>query len=164
MKGSLTASLLFHAAILTAALVVLPNSALQEAKPVEAIMVDITSIGDVTKKMAMATDAEKAVEKAKSKKAEVVKKPELKAKLDKTEVTEAKPSKPKIEPEPPPEPKPEKKVAEPPPEPTPLDSDPLKDLIKDTIKDKPPEKRFSIFSWSALYFEKPAGLNQVIAP
>ena len=42
-----------------------PIMRLQEAKPVEAIMVDITSIGDVTKKMAMAKDAEKPVDKPK---------------------------------------------------------------------------------------------------
>ena len=141
MKGSLTASLLFHAAILIAALMVLPNSALKEAKPVEAITVDISNIGDLTKTMAMAKDAEKAIEKPKAKKAEVIKKADPKLKADKTEITAAKPSKPKTEPEPPPEPKPEKKVAETPPEPPPLDSDPLKDLIKDTITEKPPEKK-----------------------
>ena len=140
MKGSLAGSLGLHAAILTAALVVLPNSALKEAKPVEAIMVDITTIGDVTKKMAMAADAEKAVDKPKSKKAEVVKAPEPKAKADEKEVTTAKPSKPKTAPEPPPEPEPEKKVEPKPPEPTPLDSDPLKDLIKDTIEPEPEKK------------------------
>ena len=141
MRTSLAASLGLHAAILTAALVVLPNSALKEAKPVEAIMVDITSIGDVTKKMAMATDAEKPVGKPKSKKAEVVKAPEPKAKVDKTEKTEAKPSKPKAAPEPPPEPEPEKKVEpKPEPEPAPLNSDPLKDLIKDTIEPEPEKK------------------------
>lgn len=141
MKGSLIASLGFHAAILIAALMVLPNSALKEAKPVEAITVDISNIGDLTKTMAMAKDAEKAIEKPKAKKAEVIKKADPKLKADKTEITAAKPSKPKTEPEPPPEPKPEKKVAETPPEPPPLDSDPLKDLIKDTITEKPPEKK-----------------------
>lgn len=142
MKGSLAASLAFHGAILAAALLVLPNHSLDEAKPVEAIMVDITTIGDVTKKMAMSKDAEKTVDKPKAKAADVVKKADPKTKIDKTEITAAKPSKPKTEPEAkPPEPKPEKKVAETPPEPTPLDSDPLKDLIKDTIKDKPPEKK-----------------------
>ena len=141
MKGSLTASLLFHATILIAALMVLPNSALKEAKPVEAITVDISNIGDLTKTMAMAKDAETAPEKPKAKKAEVIKKADPKLKADKTEITAAKPSKPKTEPEPPPEPKPEKKVAETPPEPPPLDSDPLKDLIKDTITEKPPEKK-----------------------
>ena len=141
MKGSLIASLGFHATILIAALMVLPNSALKEAKPVEAITVDISNIGDLTKTMAMAKDAEKAIEKPKAKKAEVIKKADPKLKADKTEITAAKPSKPKTEPEPPPEPKPEKKVAETPPEPPPLDSDPLKDLIKDTITEKPPEKK-----------------------
>ena len=141
MKGSLIASLGFHAAILIAALVVLPNSALKEAKPVEAITVDISNIGDLTKTMAMAKDAETAPEKPKAKKAEVIKKADPKLKADKTEITAAKPSKPKTELEPPPEPKPEKKVAETPPEPPPLDSDPLKDLIKDTITEKPPEKK-----------------------
>jgi outer membrane biosynthesis protein TonB len=140
MKGSLAASLAFHAAILIAALVVLPNRGLEEAKPVEAIMVDITTIGDVTKKMAMSKDAEKPVDKPKSAKAEIIKKPEPTAKIDKTEVTTAKPSKPKTEPDPPPE----KKVEAKPPEPVPPDSDPLKDLIKDTLKDTPepkPEKK-----------------------
>ena len=141
MKGSLIASLGFHAAILIAALMVLPNSALKEAKPVEAITVDISNIGDLTKAMAMAKDAETAPEKPKPKKAEVIKKADPKLKADKTEITAAKPSKPKTELEPPPEPKPEKKVAETPPEPPPLDSDPLKDLIKDTITEKPPEKK-----------------------
>ena len=141
MKGSLIASLGFHAAILIAALMVLPNSALKEAKPVEAITVDISNIGDLTKTMAMAKDAETAPEKPKAKKAEVIKKADPKLKADKTEITAAKPSKPKTEPEPPPEPKLEKKVAETPPEPPPLDSDPLKDLIKDTITEKPPEKK-----------------------
>jgi len=112
---------------------------LDELKPVEAVMVDITAIGDVTKKMAMSKDAEKTVEKPKAKAADVVKKADPKTKIDKTEITAAKPSKPKAEPKA--EPEPEKKVAETPPEPTPLDSDPLKDLIKDTIKEKPPEKK-----------------------
>lgn len=141
MKGSLIASLGFHATILIAALMVLPNSALKEAKPVEAITVDISNIGELTKTMAMAKDAETTPEKPKAKKAEVIKKADPKLKADKTEITAAKPSKPKTEPEPPPEPKPEKKVAETPPEPPPLDSDPLKDLIKDTITEKPPEKK-----------------------
>ena len=138
MKGSLAASLAFHAAILIAALVVLPSPR-NEAPLVEAIQVDISNIGDVTKKMAMAADAEK-VEKPKGKKAEIIKKADPAAVIDKEEkkTKEAKAA-------PPPEPEQpkqeEQKKAEPPKpaepkkeaEPKPPDPEPLKDLIKDTV-------------------------------
>lgn len=75
--------------IFAAALLVLPNHSLDEAKPVEAIMVDITIFGDVTKKMAMSKDAEKTVDKPKAKAADVVKKADPKTKIDKTEITAA---------------------------------------------------------------------------
>ena len=54
MKASLATSLGLHAAILVAALVVLPNPAPHDVKPAEAIQVDITQITATTKKMAIA--------------------------------------------------------------------------------------------------------------
>jgi outer membrane biosynthesis protein TonB len=140
MKVSLATSLGLHVAILVAALVVLPNPAPHDVKPVEAIQVDITNIGEISKKMAMAKDAEKVVEKPAPKKTETVKKADPQAKVAEEVKKVAK--EPKAEPPPPPEPK-EKPKKEPPKEaePKPLDSDPLKALIKETVEDPPPKKK-----------------------
>ena len=73
MKASLAASFGLHAAILAAALVVLPNPK-HEVMPVEAITVDISNIADANKLMATAKDAEQPVEAPAPKKAEVVRK------------------------------------------------------------------------------------------
>ena len=73
MKGSLAVSLGLHAAILAAALVVLPNPK-HEVMPVEAITVDISNIADANKLMATAKDAKQPVEAPAPKKAEVVRK------------------------------------------------------------------------------------------
>ena len=68
MKGSVAASLGLHAAILAAALVVLPKPH-HDPMPVEAINVDISNIADANKLMATAKDAPDAVEKPAPKKA-----------------------------------------------------------------------------------------------
>ncbi len=140
MKVSLATSLGLHVAILVAALVVLPNPAPHDVKPVEAIQVDITNIGEISKKTAMAKDVEKPVEKPAPKKTETVKKTDPKAKVAEEVKKVAK--EPKAEPPPPPEPK-EKPKKEPPKEaePKPLDSDPLKALIKETVEEPEPKKK-----------------------
>lgn len=139
MKGSLAASLGFHAAILAAALVVLPNPK-HEVMPVEAITVDISNIADANKLMAMAKDAPAKVDTPAPRKAEVVKKTDETLKLADKEVLTAKESKaPPPPPPPPPEAKPEPpkeqpKAAEPPPPP---DSAAMADLLKE-VEDTPP--------------------------
>lgn len=138
MKGSLAASLGFHAAILAAALVVLPNPK-HEVMPVEAITVDISNIADANKLMAMAKDAPAKVDTPAPRKAEVVKKTDETLKLADKEVLTAKESKAPPPPPPPPEAKPEPpkeqpKAAEPPPPP---DSAAMADLLKE-VEDTPP--------------------------
>ncbi len=125
MRWSLASSLGLHAAILIAALVVLPDPNPHKVKPVEAIQVDISKIGDISKRMAMAKDAEKPKEKPAPKKTETKEKADPKAKVDEKKKKVA--VEPKAEP--------------PPPEPKPLDPDPLKDLIKDTVSDTPEPKK-----------------------
>ena len=53
MNWSLATSLGLHVAILAAALIVLPNPNRYDIKPQPAIQVDISNIGDVSKRMAM---------------------------------------------------------------------------------------------------------------
>ena len=56
MKRSLAASLSVHGALLMAVLIGLPNPAPFKVEPQEAVQVDISNIGDVTKVMATTTD------------------------------------------------------------------------------------------------------------
>jgi hypothetical protein len=136
MRWSLTTSLGLHAAILVAALVVLPNPNKYEIKPQQAIQVDISNIADQSKRMATAKEADTPKEKPAPKKADTVKKSEPAPKIAenvKKAVKEA-----SAEPPPPPEPKKEEPKKE---EPKPLDSTPLKDLIKDTVTDTPEPKK-----------------------
>ena len=100
MKRSLAGSITFHAAILAAALVVLPKPH-HDPMPVEAINVDISNIADANKLMATAKDAPDAVEKPAPKKAEVIKKVDETLKVAEEEVTTAKEA--KAAPPPPPE-------------------------------------------------------------
>ena len=100
MKRSLAASITFHAAILAAALVVLPKPH-YDPEPVEAINVDISNITDSNKLTAMAPDAPDKVEKPAPKKAEIIKKTDETLKVAEKEVTAAKEAAP--EPPPPPE-------------------------------------------------------------
>lgn len=145
MKGSVAASIGLHVAILAIALLGLPDPNPYKIKPQPAIMVDISNIGDVSKRMAMSKEAEAKPAKPAPRKTEKVAKADPLAKVA-DEVKKAA-KEPKAEP-PPPEakkepPKEEPKKAE---EPKPLDPDPLKDLIKDTVaeaaepKKEPPKK------------------------
>ncbi|PZF78544.1 hypothetical protein DK847_01680 [Aestuariivirga litoralis] len=137
MKGSLAASITFHAAILAAALVVLPKPK-YETPPVEAINVDISNIADANKLMAMAPDAPAKVEKPAPKKAEVIKKTDETLKVAEKEVTAAK----EAAPEPPPPP-PEATPTPPKPpkaEPPPPDSSAMADLLKEVEDTPPPPK------------------------
>ena len=77
MRWSLTTSLGLHAAILVAALVVLPNPDAFKVDPQPAIQVDISNISDVTKIMNTTKDAEDTKDKPAPKKAETVKPSEL---------------------------------------------------------------------------------------
>jgi outer membrane biosynthesis protein TonB len=133
MRRSLIASLVLHGAILAMALVVLPSPDAFKVKLQDPIEVDISMIGDVSKRQAQSKSAEKKVEKAapkpvEEKKVEPAKKVAEEVKTAAKEPTPAPPPppEPKKE-EPKPEPKPEPKKAE---EPKPLDPDPLKDLLK----------------------------------
>jgi colicin import membrane protein len=134
MKGSVAASLGLHAAILAAALVVLPNPK-HEVMPVEAITVDISNIADANKLMATSKEAEKPVEMPAPKKAEVIAKTDATVKVAEEEKTAAKEVEAPPPPPPPPEPKPEEpKKAEPPPP----DMDAMASLLKDVQEEPPP--------------------------
>ncbi len=139
MRKSLISSFVLHGAILVAALFVLPNPNEFKVPPQEAVQVDISHIGDVTKKVATSKTAEPVVKKAAPPKAEVLKKVDPAPKVDEKVKTAAK--EPVAEP-PPPEPKKEEPKKEPVPpkeEPKPLDPDPLKALLKKV--DEPPPKK-----------------------
>ena len=134
MKGSLTASFALHAAILAAALVVLPNPK-HEVMPVEAITVDISNIADANKLMATAKDVEKPVEMPAPKKAEEVRKVDPTLKVAEEEKKAAKEAKA------PPPPEPETKPAEAKKEePPPPDADALASLVKKVEEPKKEEK------------------------
>ena len=82
MRKSLITSLVLHGAILVAALVVLPNPSKFTVEPQESIQVDISNIGDESKRKATSKTAEKPVEKAAPKKTEILKKVEPAPKVD----------------------------------------------------------------------------------
>jgi colicin import membrane protein len=126
MKGSLITSLCLHAGILLAALVVLPNPTPFEIKPQDAIQVDISQIGDVSKRMTMVKDEEPPKEKPQPKKSEVVKTEAPAEKIDKKVQKAVK----EAAAEPPPEPKKEELP----------DPNEIKDLIKDTVAEQPKPK------------------------
>ena len=134
MKASLAASFGLHAAILAAALVVLPNPK-HEVMPVEAITVDISNIADANKLMATAKDAEQPVEAPAPKKAEVVRKTDETLKVADEERKAAKEAK-----APPPEslPEPKKEEVKKPELP---DPDAMAALVKDAIEEPPPPKK-----------------------
>ena len=138
MKGSLAASLGLHAAILAAALVVLPNPK-HDVMPVEAITVDISNIADANKLMATARDAEQPVEVPTPKKAEVVRKTDETLKVADQERKAAKEAK-APPPPPPPEPEPKKEEVKK-EEPPPPDPDAMAALVKEAIEEPPPPKK-----------------------
>jgi outer membrane biosynthesis protein TonB len=137
MKVSLAASFGLHAAILAAALVVLPNPK-HEVMPVEAITVDISNIADANKLMATAKDAATPVEMPAPKKAEIVKKTDETLKVAEEEKKAAKEAKAPPPPEPKPEPKKEEAKKE---EPPPPDPDAMAALVKNTVDEPPPPKK-----------------------
>jgi len=73
MRKSLITSLVLHASILVAALVVLPNPDKYKVQPQDAIQVDISQISDDSKRKAISKSAEKPIEKAAPKKAKAAK-------------------------------------------------------------------------------------------
>ncbi|MCA3560886.1 MAG: hypothetical protein IOC82_07635 [Aestuariivirga sp.] len=135
MKGSLAASITFHAAILAAALVVLPKPR-YDTPPVEAINVDIStiSIADANKLKATAPDAPAKLEKPAPKKAGIVKKTDQTLKIADKEVTAAK----QAQPEPPPEAKPVPPKEPPKAEQPPPDTTALAEITKQ-IEDTAPQ-------------------------
>lgn len=135
MKRSLAASITFHAAILAAALVVLPKPRYDPA-PVEAINVDISNITDSNKLAATAPDAPDKVEKPAPKKAQEVKKPDPTLKVAEKEVTAAK----EAQPEPPPPEAKSETPTPPKPEPPPPDASAMADLMKQVEDTPPPPK------------------------
>jgi flagellar biosynthesis GTPase FlhF len=128
MRKFLVISLALHAAVLVLALAVLPSADKFEVKSRTAIEVDISRIGDVSKRMAIAKEAEAPKEKPAPKKSETVKKAEPAPKVDedvKKAVKEAAAEPRKDEPR-----KADSKPA-----------DPLKDLIKETVTETPAPKK-----------------------
>ena len=125
MKGSVTTSAVVHAALLLAVLVGLPSPEPFKVEPQDAVQVDISNIGDVTKVMATTKEAVPTPEKPAAQKTEVTKQVKPAPKVAEEEVLAAKPKEP--EPEPEPVKKPEPKKAED----KPLDSDPLKELLEE---------------------------------
>jgi outer membrane biosynthesis protein TonB len=139
MRKSLISSFALHGAILIAALFILPNPDQFKVPPQEAVQVDISNIGDVTKKVATSIKAAPPAPKVAAPKVEPVKKVEPAPKVEEKVKTAAKEPTPTP---PPPEPKKEEPKKEPVPpkeEPKPLDPDPLKDLLK-KVEDPPPKK------------------------
>ena len=135
MRRGLIISLILHAAVLLAALVVLPNPDAFKVAPQQTVMVDISKIGDVAKMKAQAPKTETKVEKPAPAPEPPKPKTDPQPKVAEKEVKAAHEPPPAAEPEPP------KKEPPKPEEPKPLDSDPLKNLIKKTEdKPKPPEK------------------------
>ena len=63
MKGSVTSSAVVHAALLLAVLVGLPSPEPFKVEPQNAVQVDISNIGDVTKVMATTKEAVPTPEK-----------------------------------------------------------------------------------------------------
>jgi outer membrane biosynthesis protein TonB len=155
MRWSLATSFLIHAAILIAAFVVLPNPEEFKVQDSDPIPVDLVSLEDFSKRQAQTKTAEEPKpQKIAPKPAEV--KPDKPApevapeiKTAAREPTAPKPPEPVKKEEPKPEPKKEEVKKEEPKkeepkkaeEPKPLDSDPLKDLIKDTVDEKPEPKK-----------------------
>jgi outer membrane biosynthesis protein TonB len=117
MRWSLGASLAIHAAILLAAVIVLPEPERHKVEMQESIPVDIVSIEDVSLRQATSKTA-----------------PELKPE----EKPAPQPAPPKPEAQPEPQPAPEPKMAA--KEPEPPDSKPLEELIQKTEPPKPEPK------------------------
>ncbi len=138
MKKPFAISIGFHAAILLAALIVLPTPKPFEVKPQQAIQVDISNISAKTQQMATAKDAAPAVEKPAPKETKVVKDVPPAPKIDdkvNNAVNTPKPPPPPDLPKPePPKPEPPKKV-----EPKPVDEAALNNLLKKV--DEPPPKK-----------------------
>ena len=132
MRYTLPISLFLHLGILLAAIVVLPAPEEFRVTPQEALPVEIISIEDVSKRMAMTRDApEKPVEKPAPKIREPQPKPQPKPAREKVE------ARPEPKPAPEPEPEPVKK-AEPALAPDPAD---LKKLMEKVAEPEPkPEK------------------------
>lgn len=128
MKRSFTASAFVHGALLLAVLIGLPNPAPFKVEPQDAVQVDISNIGDVTKVMATTTEAVPKPVKPAAEKTEVTKPVKPAPKVAEEEVLAAKPKEPEPQPEPvkKPEPEPEKKVED-----KPVDPDPMKKLLEE---------------------------------
>ena len=137
MKKPFAISIGFHAAILLAALIVLPTPKPFEVKPQQAIQVDISSISDKTQQMATAKDAPPVVEKPAPKETKVVKDVPPAPKVDDKVNNAVNVPKP---PPPPDPPKPEPPKPEPPkPAEKPVDTAALDNLLKKV--DEPPPKK-----------------------
>ncbi len=125
MRYTLPISLFLHLGILLAAIIVLPAPEEFRITPQEALPVEIVSIEDVSKRVAMAKDApEKPVEKPAPKVREPKPEPKPKPAREKTEAR----------PEPKPAPEPVKKAESAPPPPDPAD---LKKLVEKVAEPEP---------------------------
>lgn len=127
MKRSFTASAFAHGALLVAVLYGLPSPPPFKIEPQDAIQVDISNIGDVTKVMATTKEAVPKPEMPAAQKTEVTKQVKPAPKVADEEILAAKPKEPEPEPEPVKKPEPEPKKAED----QPVNPDPLKALLEE---------------------------------
>jgi outer membrane biosynthesis protein TonB len=142
MRKPLVISFTLHALLLASAFIVLPTPEPLQPKPLDLIPLELTTIGDVSKRKAMVkAEAPKKVEKPKPKKEEVIKEeppaPEVKPEVKKAAVEPKADPEPKpVEKKPEPKPEPPKKVEE-----KPLEQSELAALLKQTETETPPEEK-----------------------
>lgn len=130
MKRSLTASAFLHGALLLAVLVGLPSPPAFKVEPQDAVQVDISNIGDVTKKMATTKEPVPKTEKPAAEKTEVIKQVKPAPKVAEEEIVAAKEKTAQAEPEP------EPKKAED----KPLDDQLMKELLQKEEEQKKAEE------------------------
>ena len=126
MKRSLAASLSVHGALLMAVLIGLPNPAPFKVEPQEAVQVDISNIGDVTKVMATTKEAVPKPEKPAAQKTEVTKQVKPRQRWRKKKWLRPNKKSQNLSQNRSKKPEPEKKVED-----TPVDPDPLKALLEE---------------------------------
>jgi TolA protein len=130
MKGSFASSLFAHGALLLVVLIGLPNPEPFKVEPQEAVQVDISNIGDVTKVKATTQEVVEKPVKPAAQKTEVTKQVKPAPKVAEEEILAAKPKEPEPEPEPVKKPEPEKV------EDKPLEDTKLEELLKKQAADE----------------------------
>lgn len=131
MRYSLPASVLLHAAILVAAVVILPSPERFEVKEQDSIPIEIVSIEDISQRQAVSKDAPEEKPEKKIAPPKVVETPKPKPAPEVAKEVKEAAKEPQIPPEPKPEPKAEPEQAQP-------DPQPLEELIKQTETEPEP--------------------------